>query len=48
MYEFLIRDCDENGFPKIAECSRCKKIVPLFTLNLHMRRCSKKRRKKFA
>ena len=43
MYEFLIRDCDENGFPQIEECSRCKKNVPRLKLNLHMRRCKKEK-----
>lgn len=42
MYEFLIRDCDEHGLPKIEKCSRCQKIIPTMKLNLHMRRCKKK------
>lgn len=45
MYEFLIRDCDENGFPQVSKCSICKKIIPTAQINLHNRRCAKKRRK---
>ena len=41
MYEFLIRDCDEKGFPKIEKCAKCKKTIPSTQLNLHNRRCAK-------
>jgi len=49
MYEFLIRDCDESGYPKISECANCNRIIATTQMNLHNRRCSKnKRRKKIA
>jgi len=45
-FEFLIRDCDENGVPKVSKCARCGKKIPAEKLNLHMRRCSKKVKEK--
>jgi len=39
MYEFLIRDCDENGHPKIEVCTKCKKKIPLSQINVHRRNC---------
>ncbi len=48
MYEFLIRDCDEKGFPQKSECSNCHKILPSAQINLHNRYCVKKRRKNSA
>lgn len=39
MYEFLIRDCDENGLPQIEKCSQCKKLIPSLKMNLHNRNC---------
>jgi len=45
MYEFLIRDCDENGFPEISKCPNCQRIIPSVQLNLHNRKCTKNRRK---
>ncbi len=38
-YEFLIRDCDENGFPQVQECSICKKLIPTLKLTLHRKKC---------
>ena len=46
MFEFLIRDCDENGFPDVSECSNCQKIIPSAQLNLHNRKCAKKSKEK--
>ncbi len=45
MYEYLIKDCDEQGFPKASECPTCQKIIPSTMINLHNRQCAKKRRK---
>ena len=45
MYEFLIRDCDECGYPQVSKCANCQKIIPSAQINLHNRKCAKKRRK---
>jgi len=48
MYEYLIRDCDENGFPQKSECANCHRIIPTAQINLHNRQCAKKRRRQDA